>query len=116
MEKVVEKNEEYKELTEEFITEKTEELDQNAPEDVWKIVKTFYLINKLFTMTFLGERGKEILTRLVNSIYCTGEFPEDFLVSIFIPPPKVNKTTQCNDLRTISLIPPYIKNPTPCNP
>ncbi|ELU10901.1 hypothetical protein CAPTEDRAFT_199400 [Capitella teleta] len=39
-------------------------------------------------LQLLGERGKEIITRLVSTIYHTREFPKDCLVSIFIPLPK----------------------------
>ncbi|ELU15209.1 hypothetical protein CAPTEDRAFT_219452 [Capitella teleta] len=38
--------------------------------------------------TFLVKGKKEILARSVNTIYRSGEFPKDCLVSIFIPLPK----------------------------
>ena len=44
------------------------------------------------------------LTSIVNQIYSTGEFPDDFLSNIFIPIPKTAKATKCEEYRTICLI------------
>ena len=51
-----------------------------------------------------GRKEIKTITNLVNKIYETGEFPEDFLTSIFIPIPKSPKAIKCEDHRTISLI------------
>lgn len=53
----------------------------------------------------LDVQGIKIITELMNKIYETGQIPEDFLESIFIPLPKIQKATKCSDFRTISLIP-----------
>ncbi|KAL1445907.1 hypothetical protein WDU94_015575 [Cyamophila willieti] len=52
----------------------------------------------------LDGAGLGIITDMINSIYRTGVIPTDFLQSIFIPLPKVNKAKNCTDFRTISLI------------
>ena len=53
----------------------------------------------------LGSFGVEKLTQLFNSIYDTGQFPEDLVKSIFIPLPKKPMATECGDHRLISLMP-----------
>ena len=52
----------------------------------------------------LGPNGITKITQLINKIYKTGVFPKDFLISTFIPLPKVTKANKCEDHRTISLI------------
>ena len=52
----------------------------------------------------LGDRGMEIMTRLINKIYRSGYIPEDFLKSIFVPVPKGSRAQECSDFRTIALI------------
>jgi len=52
----------------------------------------------------LGDKGIQVITRLMNLIYNTGVLPDDFLQNIFITIPKVNMAQDCNDFRTISLI------------
>ena len=52
----------------------------------------------------MGEKGIQIMTRLINKIYKSGYIPEDFRESIFVPIPKVSKAQQCGDFRTIALI------------
>ena len=52
----------------------------------------------------LGERGLQVITKLMNKIYNTGIIPDDFLQSIFITIPKVNRAQDYSDYRTISLI------------
>ena len=44
------------------------------------------------------------MAKLINKIYNTGYFPEDFRRSIFVPIPKVSKAQECSDFRTIALI------------
>ena len=52
----------------------------------------------------MGEKGMEIMVKLINKIYNSGYIPEDFRKSIFIPVPKVSRAQECNDFRTIALI------------
>ena len=52
----------------------------------------------------IGEKGIQIMTRLINKIYKSGYIPEDFRESIFVPIPKVSKAQECGDFRTIALI------------
>src|SRR5207247_971393 len=52
----------------------------------------------------MGEKGIQIMTRLINNIYKSWYIPEDFRESIFVPIPKVSKAQECGDFRTIALI------------
>ena len=52
----------------------------------------------------MGERGVQIMTRLINEIYQSGHIPKDSRESIFVPIPKLSKAQECNDFRTIALI------------
>jgi len=52
----------------------------------------------------LGEKGIQMMIRLINKIYNTGNLPDDFLQNIFITVPKVNMAQDCSDYQTISLI------------
>lgn len=52
----------------------------------------------------LGDSEVEEITRLCNTIYSTGKWPTDFVVSEFVMIPKKSKSTKCSDFRTISLI------------
>src|SRR3989442_1354814 len=52
----------------------------------------------------MGEKGIQIMTRLINKIYKLGYIPEDFRESIFVPIPKVSKAQECGDFRTTALI------------
>jgi len=63
--------------------------DDDVPGDVLKL---------------LGEGGLKILTKLINTIYETGEWPKDFTEVIMIALKKKTKATKCSDHRTISLI------------
>ena len=58
--------------------------DDDIPEDVLKL---------------LGEGGLKMLTKLSNTIYSTGEWPQDFTEVTMVA-----KATKCSDYRTISLI------------
>ena len=51
-----------------------------------------------------GEKGMQIMTRLINKIYKSGYIPEDFRESIFVPISKVSKAQKCGDFRTIALM------------
>ena len=64
-------------------------VDDDVPGDVLKI---------------LGEGGLKILTKLINTIYGTGQWPKDFTEVTTIALKKKTKTTKCSDNRTISLI------------
>jgi hypothetical protein len=52
----------------------------------------------------LDELGLDVMTKLINKIYDTGEIPEDLTKSIFIALPKKSGTTECELHRTISLM------------
>lgn len=51
-----------------------------------------------------GPQCIKVITSIINNIYRTGEFPADFLTSVFIPIPKTAKAMKCEEHRTISLI------------
>jgi len=46
----------------------------------------------------------KILTKLINTIYETGEWPKDFTEVTMIALKKNTQATKCSDHRTISLI------------
>ncbi|XP_076314986.1 uncharacterized protein LOC143227418 [Tachypleus tridentatus] len=52
----------------------------------------------------LKEVGIQEVTKLLNTIYDTGEIPEDFKKSVFIALPKKPGTTDCEQHRIISLM------------
>jgi hypothetical protein len=51
----------------------------------------------------MGEGGLKIMTKLINTIYKTGEWPKDFTEVTMIALKKP-QATKCRDHRTISLI------------
>ena len=55
-------------------------------------------------LKLLGEGGLKILTKLVNTIYETGEWPKDFTEVTIIALKKKTRATKCSEQRTISLI------------
>jgi len=61
--------------------------DDNAPGDVLKL---------------LGEGGLKIMTKLINTIYETGEWPKDFTEVTVIALKKKPQATKCSDYRIIS--------------
>ena len=63
--------------------------DDDVPGDVLKL---------------LGEGGLKIMTKLINTIYETGQWPKDFTEVTMIALKKKTQTTKCSDHRTISLI------------
>jgi hypothetical protein len=63
--------------------------DDDVPGDVLKL---------------LGEVGLKIMTKLINTIYETGEWPKDFTEVTMIALKKKPQATNCSDHRTISLI------------
>jgi len=52
----------------------------------------------------LEELGVDVMTKLINKIYDTGEIPDDLTKSIFIALPKKAGATECELHRTISLM------------
>ena len=63
--------------------------DDDVPGDVLKL---------------LGEGGLKILTKLINTIYETEEWPKDFTEVTMTALKKKTRVTKCNDHRTINLI------------
>jgi len=55
-------------------------------------------------LKLLGKGGLKILTKLSNTIYNTGEWPQGFTEVTMIALKKNAKATKCSDYRTISLI------------
>jgi len=52
----------------------------------------------------LGEGGLKIMTKLIDTIYETGEWPKDFTEVTMIALKKKPQATKCSEQRTISLI------------
>jgi len=52
----------------------------------------------------LVDGGLKIMTKLINTIYETGEWPKDFMDVTMIVLKEKPQATKCNDHRTISLI------------
>jgi len=63
--------------------------DDDVPADVLKL--------------FVDD-GLKIMTKLINTIYETGEWPKDFMEVTMIALKKKPQATECNDHRTINLI------------
>jgi len=55
-------------------------------------------------LKLLREGGLKILTKLINTIYETGEWPKDFTEVTMIALKKKTQGTKCSDHRTVSLI------------
>ena len=55
-------------------------------------------------LKLLGEGGLKILTKLINTLYETGEWPRDFTEVTMIALKKKTQDTKCRDHHTISLI------------
>ena len=55
-------------------------------------------------LKLLGEGGLKVLTKLSNTIYNTGEWPQDFTEVTMIALKKNTKATKCSEYRTICLI------------
>jgi hypothetical protein len=56
-------------------------------------------------LKLLGEGSLKALTKLMNTIYETGEWPKDFTEVTMIALKKKTQATKCSDHRTISLNP-----------
>jgi hypothetical protein len=63
--------------------------DNDVPGDVLKL---------------LGECDWKIMTKLINTIYETGEWPKDFTEVTMIALKKKPQATKCSEHRTVSLI------------
>jgi len=55
-------------------------------------------------LKLLGEGGLKVLTKLINTIYETGEWPKDFTEVTMVALQKKTQATKCSDHCTISLI------------
>jgi hypothetical protein len=55
-------------------------------------------------LKLMGEGGLKIMTKLINTIYETGEWPKNFKEVIMITLKKKPQATKCSDHRTINLI------------
>jgi hypothetical protein len=55
-------------------------------------------------LKLLGEGGVKIMTKLINTIYETGEWPKDFKEVTMITLKKKPQATKCSGHRIISLI------------
>src|SRR5438876_4365941 len=55
-------------------------------------------------LQYMGEKGIQIMTKLINKIYKSGYIPEDFRETIFCTNSKVCKAQEYRDSRTIALI------------
>jgi hypothetical protein len=55
-------------------------------------------------LKLLGQDGLKLMTRLINNIYETGEWPKDFIEVTMIALKKKPKATKCSNHHTISLI------------
>jgi hypothetical protein len=55
-------------------------------------------------LKLFGESGLKIMTKLINTIYETGEWPKDFTEVTMIALKKKPQATKCSNHRTISLI------------
>lgn len=52
----------------------------------------------------LSQKSKEKLLQMLNKMYQTGEMPEDFQLSSFVPIPKKRNARKLTEFRTISLM------------
>ena len=55
-------------------------------------------------LKLLGEGGLRILTKLINTIYETGEWPKYFTEVTMFALKKKTQATKCSDHHTVSLI------------
>jgi hypothetical protein len=62
-----------------------------------------------YVLNVLGEDGLKIMTKLINTIYETGEWPKDFKEVTMIALKKKPQAAKCSDHRTISHIAHTVK-------
>lgn len=55
-------------------------------------------------LQMIKEENIGILVKLFNAVYATGDIPEDWLKSVFIPIPKKQRAKRCSEYRLISLM------------
>jgi len=55
-------------------------------------------------LKLFGEGGLKVLTKLINTIFETGEWPKEFTEVTMIALKKKTQATKCSDHLTISLI------------
>ena len=55
-------------------------------------------------LKLLGEGGLQIMTKLINTVYETGEWPKDFTEVTMVALKKKPQATKCSDHHTMSLI------------
>ena len=91
-----ERNEKMERISEEEVKRAIEKLPKTKATEVDELPAEF--------LQSCGEEGITIITAIINKIYKTGEFPKDFLTSIFTPIPKTTKAMKCEEFRKISLI------------
>ena len=84
------------EITEEEIRKTVNKLSNNKATGSDEIPAEF--------LKTMGNNCLKKMTTLINEIYRTEQYPTDFLISTFIPIPKISRATKCEDHRTISLI------------
>jgi hypothetical protein len=77
------------------------------------VPKVYYHIDRFnvpgHVLKLLGEGGLKTLTKLMNSIYETGEWSKDFTEVTMVALQKKTKATKCSDHCTISLIAHKVK-------
>jgi hypothetical protein len=61
------------------------------------------------TIKLLNEENLDIIVKLFNDIYDTGQIPKDWLRSTFIALPKTPRANFCKDHRLISLMSHFLK-------
>jgi hypothetical protein len=84
-------------LMESEVTEAIKEMKNNKAEGIDGIPGEFW--------KNLGQEGMKVLIDLCRKIYVTGIWPSDFTKAVMVPLPKKVNAVECNDYRTISLIP-----------
>ena len=82
------------------------EIDGVMLAKVSKMSQHIFIIIYVYIYVFklLGEGGLKIMTKLINTIYETGEWPKDFTEVTMIALKKKPQATKGSDHRTISLI------------
>ena len=93
-----------------IINKDSQKITQITEEEVQQVIKTLPRNKSTgvddIPAEFLqccGPQGIKIRAKTINRIYETGEFPDDFLTSVFVPVPKTSNADQCEQYRTISL-------------
>ena len=77
---------------------------EKALKEMWNKKATGYDDVPGNILKLLGEGGLKIMTKLINTLYETGEWPKDFTEVTTIALKKETQAKKCSDHRTISLI------------